>query len=114
MAGIVCGGVIILLLFIILFYSKRYGDFLLPSGVQKTPMKAERFENQDQEEVQKIPTYALYQPENSGRHLNFFSHAPKETPYYPQNVWSSTIQDPYFQPIYKNYFYQNGYYYPLF
>ena len=69
----------------------------------------ERFEN-----IKEIPTYALYQPENSGRHLNFFSHAPKETPYYPQNIWSSTIQDPYFQPIYKNYFYQDGYYYPLF
>lgn len=61
-----------------------------------------------------IPTYAIYQPENSGRHLNFFSHAPKDVPYYPNKIYSSTIQDPYYQPSYKNYFYQNGYFYPLY
>jgi hypothetical protein len=61
-----------------------------------------------------IPTYAVYQPENSGRHLNFFSHAPKDVPYYPDTIYSSTIQDPYFQPSYKNYFYQNNYFYPLY
>ena len=64
-----------------------------------------------------IPTYtsdALYQPEISGRHLNFFSHAPKEIPYFPNLIWSSTIQDPYYQPVYSNYFYNDGYFYPLF
>ncbi len=61
-----------------------------------------------------IPTYALYQPEVSGRHLNFFSHAPKEIPYFPNQIWSSTIQDPYYQPVYSNYFYNDGYFYPLF
>jgi hypothetical protein len=61
-----------------------------------------------------IPTYALYQPEVSGRHLNFFSHAPKEIPYFPNQIWSSTIQDPYYQPAYSNYFYNDGYFYPLF
>ena len=64
-----------------------------------------------------IPIYtgdALYQPEVSGRHLNFFSHTPKEVPYYPNQIWSSTIQDPYYQPVYSNYFYNDGYFYPLF
>lgn len=53
-----------------------------------------------------IPTYALYQPEVSERHLNFFSHAPNTIPYYPNQIWSSTIQDPYYQPVYSNYFYK--------
>lgn len=61
-----------------------------------------------------IPTYALYQPEVSGRHLNFFSHAPNTVPYFPNQIWSSTIQDPYYQPVYSNYFYNDGYFYPLF
>ncbi len=61
-----------------------------------------------------IPTYALYQPEVSGRHLNFFSHAPNTIPYFPNQIWSSTIQDPYYQPAYSNYFYNDGYFYPLF
>ncbi len=61
-----------------------------------------------------IPTYALYQPEVSGRHLNFFSHAPKDIPYFPNQIWTSTIQDPYYQPAYSNYFYNDGYFYPLF
>lgn len=62
-----------------------------------------------------IPIYdALYQPENSGRHLNFFSHAPNTIPYYPSQIWSSTIQDPYYQPVYSNYFYNDGYFYPLY
>ncbi len=60
-----------------------------------------------------IPTYSLYQPEISGRHLNFFSHAPNTIPYFPNEIWSSTIQDPYYQPAYSNYFYNNGYFYPL-
>lgn len=61
-----------------------------------------------------IPTYAIYQPQNSGRHLNFFSHAPKDIPYYPDKLWSPTYQDSYFQPGYKNYFYKDGYFYPLY
>ncbi len=61
-----------------------------------------------------IPTYSLYQPEVSGRHLNFFSHAPNTIPYFPNQIWSSTIQDPYYQPVYTNYFYNDGYFYPLF
>ncbi len=63
---------------------------------------------------EKIPTYAIYQPQNSGRHLNFFSHAPKDVAYYPEKLWSLTVQDSYFQPAYKNYFYEDGYYYPLY
>ncbi len=61
-----------------------------------------------------IPTYAIYQPQNSGRHLNFFSHAPKDIPYYPDKLWSLSVQDTYFQPAYKNYFYKDGYFYPLY
>ncbi len=61
-----------------------------------------------------IPTYALYQPEVSGRHLNFFSHSPNTIPYFPNQIWSSTIQDPYYQPAYSNYFYNDGYFYPLY
>jgi hypothetical protein len=76
-----------------------------------------------------IPTYALYQPNISGRHLNFFSHAPNTTllgsrrdpessresttPFYPDQVWTAQISDPYYQPAYKSYFYQEGYFYPM-
>ncbi len=59
------------------------------------------------------PTYALYQPHISGRHLNFFSHAPNTVPFYPDNVWTAQISDPYYQPAYSKYFYQEGYFYPM-
>ncbi len=77
-----------------------------PYEIEKNKILAEKDSNL-------IPTYALYQPEVSGRHLNFFSHAPKEIPYFPNQVWSSTIQDPYYQPVYTNYFYNDGYFYPF-
>lgn len=60
-----------------------------------------------------LPTYALYQPNISGRHLNFFSHAPNTVPFYPDQLWTAQISDPYYQPAYKSYFYQEGYFYPL-
>jgi hypothetical protein len=60
-----------------------------------------------------VPTYALYQPNISGRHLNFFSHAPNTVPFYPDQLWTAQISDPYYQPAYKSYFYQEGYFYPL-
>ena len=60
-----------------------------------------------------VPTYALYQPNISGRHLNFLSHAPNTVPFYPDQLWTAQISDPYYQPAYKSYFYQEGYFYPL-
>jgi hypothetical protein len=88
---------IIIILFLIIF--KKYN-------------LKEKFDN-IQIDPSSIPTFALYQPENSGRHLNFFSHAPKETPYYPNELWRPLVQDPYYQPAYTQYFYNDGYFYPL-
>ncbi len=86
--------ILLILLFIILIFIKKFN------------LLHENFE-------ENIPTYAVYQPENSGRHLNFFSHAPKETLYFPEKIWTSLVADPYYQPAYSNYFYNDGYFYPL-
>ncbi len=90
--------------------------FALSCFIQRCQKNREDFINSEKEDniPISIPTFATYEPQNSGRHLNFFSHAPKETPYYPEKIWTSMMKDPYFQPFYNHYFYQDGYYYPLF
>ncbi len=72
--------------------------------MSRKSLKIERFECDESSNSHLLP---------SNRHLIFFSHAPK-TPYYPEKIWTSMIQDPYFQPSYQHAFYQDGYFYPLF
>jgi hypothetical protein len=59
-------------------------------------------------------TYAEYDPKVSGRHLQFFSHAPRMRPLYPEITWRPFVTDKYNQPAFHEYFYRNGYMYPLY
>ncbi len=122
--------IIILLLFLIIFfiyliYKKNIEHFDIKNYLSVINTQHNEHQDNSADKVEKnnilaqidsnlIPTYSLYQPEVSGRHLNFFSHVPKEIPYFPNKIWSSTIQDPYYQPAYSNYFYNDGYFYPLY
>ncbi len=109
----------LLLIAILVMIYWVYGQRNYPIQTQEYFAPVEEGTTTDQHEDQfiispdNIQTYALYQPYNSGRHLNFFSHAPNTVPFYPDQLWTAQISDPYYQPAYKSYFYQEGYFYPL-
>ena len=104
---------VITLAITLLFITK---PFLIPSIEPFAKVYEMGYDNhQDQIINDGYPaTYAKYDPKVSGRHLQFFSHAPRMRPLYPEITWKPYVTDKYNQPSFNEYFYRNGYMYPLY